>query len=277
MVEFLFTPEEAQTIASAIIGHFRRESYKVNVEAAVAEDLKFRPTLVAENKGKKILIEAQGTPNYTESLKELLRWANSTPRLHGQIYIATSVGVNIQGQLLKSIKSDGIGLLLVDDQGSVTVFREAQNPALVVTPDPTLSFGKCKKEVATEVQKFNDGERKAALQQMCEIVERETESLALKAARKGWLNFTQSSVRAMKWADHINILASSKNYSSGYSPLVSDNLRSELDVFRDTRNLVDHKARTKKEEREREMQFVERMMMGTRLIDILLKLQRRPK
>lgn len=187
MIEFLFTPEEAQTTASAVVGHYRRETYTVLVEAAVADDLRLRPTVTAESKGLRILVEAQGKPKYSEELKELVRWATANQRLYGQIYIATSINSEIGGNLLTSIHRDGIGLLLVDDQGNVIVSREARNPALTVWPDPTLKLGRCKSEVEEEVQRFNDGQRKAALQQICEIVERETDALARKAARKGWL------------------------------------------------------------------------------------------
>ena len=52
---------------------------------------------------------------------------------------------------------------------------------------------------------------------------------------------------------------------------------SELHVFRDTRNLVDHKVLNKRGEREREKQFGERMLMGARLIDEMLKVDRKIK
>lgn len=277
MIEFLLTPEEAQTTASAIVGHYRREKYKVSVESAVADDLRLRPTVTAESKGLRILVEAQGKPKYSEELKELVRWATANQRLYGQIYIATSINSEIGGKLLTSIQRDGIGLLLVDDQGNVIVSREARNPALTVWPDPTLKLGRCKSEVEEEVQRFNDGQRKAALQQICEIVERETDALARKAAKKGWLTHTEEAISKMKWANQLDILGSNKNYVAGYSSPLNNHLKSDLDSFRDARNLIDHKVRTKREERDRQIQFGERMMTGPRLIEGLLALQRKIK
>lgn len=280
MIEYLFTPEEAQTTASAIVGHYRREKYKVSVEAAVADDLRLRPTVTAEsvaaeNKGLRILVEAQGKPKYSEELKELLRWATANRKLYGQIYIATSINSEIGGTLLTSIQRDGIGLLLVDNQGNIIVSQEARNPALTVWPDPTLKLGRCKNEVEEEVERFNNGQRKAALQQICEIVERETDALARRAAKKGWLTHTEAAVSSMKWANQLDVLAANKNYVAGYSSPIDNSLKNDLDSFRDVRNLIDHKVRTKKAERNRQIQFGERMMTGPRLIEGLLVIQRK--
>ena len=45
---------------------------------------------------------------------------------------------------------------------------EAGNAALIVTPDPTLQYGHCKKAVGDAVGRFNRGERLAGLRDMCE-------------------------------------------------------------------------------------------------------------
>jgi hypothetical protein len=85
------------------------------------------------------------------------------------------------------MKRDGVGLLVVDASGVVVESQKARNPALVVTPEPTLRYGDCKQEVAEAIKKFNDVDRKDGLRDMCEIVERETEELALRAVKKNWL------------------------------------------------------------------------------------------
>jgi hypothetical protein len=175
------------------------------------------------------------------------------------------------------MKQDGVGLLVVGVAGDVATPHRARNPALVVTPDPSLKYGRCKPEVLAAVQKFNDVDRKDGLRDMCELVERETETLALLCVKKGLLRMDAKAVLAKDWSEQIDTLASINAYNAGHQPLVVNIFKADLHSFRGARNLVDHKVQGKRAEAKRQMQFAERMMQGPRLIAEILSLQRKVK
>lgn len=166
---------------------------------------------------------------------------------------------------------------MIDENGDVSESQNPRNPALVVTPDPTLRFGDCKDEIANAVKKFNNVNRKDGLRDMCEVVERETEELALRAVRKGWLTMNEAAIKGKDWSSQIDTLASKNAYTVGKNPIVSATFKNDLHSFRGARNLVDHKVRGKRDDANRQKQFAERMMQGPRLVAELVALQRRVK
>src|SRR5437016_5059398 len=113
---------------------------QVRIERAPWPDAPFRTTIVASKTGLSILVEAQGTLNYGRVLKDLVSWV-STRRHYAEVYIATPSDAVAQAGLLAEMKTDGVGLLVVDDNGSVSEQHRARNPALVITPEPTLKYG----------------------------------------------------------------------------------------------------------------------------------------
>jgi len=242
MIEFLLTPEEAQSAAIAVINHLRSKKYKVEIEVAVAEDVRFRPTISATNKDMRIIVEALGDPQYDQDLKDMVRWA-AVNRMNGEIYISTGPDVDFKPGFLAAIKKDGIGLLLVNEQGQVNYYHKAKNPALTIPFNSALSLGGCKSEVEADIHKFNEGERGPALHHICEIVERETDKLARKAARKQWLNVDEKTVTKMQFANQIDVLASNKSYKGNRVSPLSEALKNDLNSFRGVRNLINHKVR----------------------------------
>jgi hypothetical protein len=172
------------------------------------------------------------------------------------------------------MKMDGVGLLIVDGDGNVTEHHRARNPALVITPDPTLSLGPSKREVIAAVSKFNDVDRKDGLRDMCELVERLTEELGALASRKGVLKIPEAAFKQKDWASQINELARPEAYNSS-SPIIKSTLKDDMHSFRGARNLIDHKVRSLQEEKLRQKQFAERMMQGPRLVSDLLSLRRK--
>src|SRR5262249_27327525 len=146
----------------------------------------------------------------------------------------------VQTGMLHEMRRDGVGLLVVDDHSVVREVHRARNPALVITPEPTLRLGAHRKEVQGAVEKFNDVDRKDGLRDMCELVERLTGDVGVAACRKGWLKTPEAQFKAKDWNGQINELARPEVYHGARSPLLPVALKDDLHSFRGARNLVDH-------------------------------------
>lgn len=273
-VNFNFTADKAQPIALSVHKHYRRAKKNVVVEERI-EGAPYRPTLtVSGPNAATMYIDVHATAAVPRGLEDFARWCGAR-RDYAQVWLATSDQASIAGTVMTRLKEEGIGLILVSEEENLVYLLEARIPALMVTPEPNLAFGHKKGEVGELVERFNRGDRKASLQDMCELVEQQTDALARKAARKKVLNKAESDVAGMSWANQLDVLAALGAYTPGSTPLVTPTLKSDLDSFRGARNLIDHKVRTKKEKADREKQFTERMMTGPRLVAELLRLQRK--
>ncbi|HEU5239962.1 MAG TPA: hypothetical protein VFU37_22710 [Pyrinomonadaceae bacterium] len=275
-MRFEITPEEAQPLALAVIKHLGKTNMKIRIEEAAWEAAPYRTTIVAEKGGRKLLIEAQGELSYGRSQRDLAAWLAAN-RHYAEFYIAVSTDADSGVEALHAMKTDGVGLWIVNDQGAVTEHHRARNPALVVTPDPTLSFGPLKARVREALQKFNDMDRKDGLRDMCEIVEHLTEEVGVAACKKGRLKIPEEPFRDKDWASQINELARTEAYISPHTPIVNTRLKDDLHSFRGARNLFDHPAKSHTDNKKRQMQFAERMIQGPRLLAELLSLKRRIK
>ena len=275
-MRFEFTPDEGQPPAIAMVKYFRKRHVTIKIEKRVWEEAPCRTTLSGLQSGLQIVIEAQGTLNYAGTLKALATWL-AAHRYYAQFYIAIPSDATLQAGTLEEMRRDGVGLFLVDDDGTVRETHKARNPALVVNPEPILRFGKCKAEVEAAIKKFNETDRKDGLRDLCEVVERLTTEVGVAAARKGWLKTPEEQFKAKDWSGQINELARPEVYHGGRAPLLSPGLKDDLNSFRGARNLVDHPAHGRREDKKRQMQFAERMMQGARLVADLVTAKRRIK
>lgn len=273
-MQFNFTPEEAQPAAETVAHYLQKEGMSVSVEVPAWKDAPLRTTLVAKKAGLLTLVEVQGVLNYTRPIKGLAS-SMAAKRLNAELILAVPSDATLKAGTIEELQNDGVGLLVVDEDGDIKQSIKPKNPALVVYPDPNLRFGKCRQEVLQAVTKFNDVERKDGLRDMCELVERETSALAVLAVRRGLLARSEATVIAMDWASQINMLVSANAYNPGHKPIMDDKLKDDMHSFRGARNLIDHKARNKWEDKKRQTQFAERMMQGPRLIAELMSLQRK--
>lgn len=273
-MKFVFTSEEAQNPARAVGVFLAKKQMVVKVETAVSSDAPYRTTLLATKSGLSLLVEAQGTLSYEKPLKDLAAWLAAN-RVYAELYLATTSDGVLPLGLLADMDKDGIGLLIVHDNRSVVVDRKARNPALVVTPDPTLKFGDCRADVLSALTKFNNVDRKDGLRDMCEIVERETENIIIRASRKGWLTKDEEVVKQLDWSSQINLLSSTQAYRSGKTAIISSWFKDDLHSFRNARNLVDHNVTSKRDDARRQKQFQERMTQGPRLVAELVSLRRK--
>lgn len=273
-MKFNFTPDEAQLVAKAIARHLSKKGMKVKLEVAGWGDAPYRTTLLATQSGLRLLVEAQGALVYHKALSELSVWM-AAQRHYAELYLGTSADAPTNAGVLAELGRAGVGLFVVDDNGRVSISIKARNPALVVTPDPTLKLGPCSADVSGAIKKFNEVDRKDGLRDMCEIVERETEALAIRSARKGYLTMNEKDIESKDWSSQINALASINAYNVGYTPMVDDKFKTDLHSFRGARNLVDHPPKGKRDSAKRQMQFQERMMQGPRLVAELISLKRK--
>lgn len=265
-MDFLLTPEEARSTAEAVARYLNDEKFKkIQAEQSVDSAVSFRPTLSAKKGNRLIYVEAQHAPAYTAGVKELVHWV-SVHRVNCVVYVAVSTDASLPAGALAEMKRDGVGLIMVDDNGDVSIHLEARNPALVVTPDPDLKLGARASVIRQAVEKFNKVDRKGGLQWMCEIVEGETGHLIRKLAVKLWIDKTEAQVLTMNWATQINVSASPDRYINGKSPVVDEKFKADLHSFRGARNLIDHPVTTQAAEQKRQSQFAERMLMGPRLV-----------
>lgn len=273
-MDFRYTPEEAQSIALRLRPYLRRQRLSVEVEVPIASDAPFATTLLAAASGTVIAIECQHRPAYLAPLRELVGYL-AVNRLDAEVSIATASDAELTASTLTALRSDGVGLMVLQSDDSVEVVLEARNPSLMITVNRTLSLGRCKAEIETIERKFNAGDRKGQLREMCELVERETGTLARRAAAKGWITKSVAEVDAMDFATRIDVLGSARLYTGGRSPLLGGTLKGDLHSFRGARNLVDHPARNRRADLLRQREFPERVLMGARLVADLLPLQRR--
>lgn len=275
MADFEFTGVEAQPVALAVRAYLAADKYSVVFETPCHPEAGYRPVVLGTQSGHMVIVEAQHSPAYLDPFANFVNWFFAR-RLSGEIYVATHEERPISGAMLKAIKRDGVGLLLVDDDGRVTRQSEAKNPMLQVSLDQTLALGGERGNVAKLYQRFNDNDRKAALRDLCELFEKIVTVFALKAAKKGALKIPEAKIERLSLSNKIDALGSAdqSNRLDG-TAVLPDALKARLHSFRTARNLVDHPAITRRQEIKREQQFVPRMLEGPPLIADMLSLTRK--
>lgn len=273
-MDFLITPEEAQPCAERLLGWLRSKGGKLIVERAAWDDSPYRTTLYRKTDEELTLYEVQGQLSFHQRLQNFAQWL-AAQRHSAELFLVAEESSATTAQLFVELKRYGVGLLLLRDDGHFHCPIAARNPALQVTLDPSLRFGTTRSEVMACLDKFNHGYRKDALRDLCEMVERETEKILVKAAEKGWVLLTKSHIHSKDWSEQINTLGSGQIMTAGRKALIDSKLKDDLHSFRGARNLVDHKARSKHEEQRRQRQFAERILMGARLVSELTELRRR--
>jgi hypothetical protein len=275
-MDFDITPEEARTCAGHLVEHLKGSGGKLAIEKAAWEDAPYRTTVFLRSGEDRILYEVQGHLSFHERLANFAQWIHAQ-RKCAELNVVTYANSPTTAVQFNLLKKYGVGLLLLTDDDRFERSLAPRNPALQVTPDPNLKYGEVQSEVASCVTKFNDGGRKDGLRDLCELVERETEKVLLAASRKRWTTLSELVIKAKDWSDQINSLASKGIMAGGREALIDGKLKDDLHSFRGARNLVDHQARTKREDQRRQRQFPERMMMGARLVADLVSLRRRIK
>lgn len=277
-MKYIYTPEEAISIADTLLKFLQGRKFTVAIEQPLDEDAPCATTLIAKKGHLNILFEAQNEVSCNESLRDLALWLHNK-RICAELFLATHRNTTFSGQFFRQLDHSGIGLILVEHSGKVTIDRQPQNPALIVCPDPSLKFGPYTEKVNECIAKFNlphsflmpGNPRMDAARDMCEIVEGLTEELALTAVDKNILRLTERNVKSQDWSTQINTLASSKACVAGKTPVVDSRFKTDLQSFRGVRNLLDHRVTSKQKEVERQQQLAERMMMGPRLVATLVR------
>ncbi|GAH87112.1 unnamed protein product, partial [marine sediment metagenome] len=246
-MKYVYTPEEAISIARTLFDFLTKLKLNVKVDQPLNDQAPCSTTLIAKKGELNILIEAQYQVTCDEDMKDLALWLQNQ-RFYAELFLATHIDTNFSGTFLKKLDQTGIGLLIIDKDGTVKIEREPKNPALIVCPDPTLKYGKYKSSVSECLKKFNqpnsflapENPRKDALRDMCELVEELTEKVILAVVKKGFIKRDENDVPNMRWSDQINILAAQDVYIQNQTAFVSEELKTDLHSFRNGRNLIDH-------------------------------------
>lgn len=274
-MDFVITPQEVWKTARVIGGHLRDRKLTVLAEQPVDAEAPFTTTLLGRkaSDGLELLVEVQHHLRYTQGLIDLTHWLRSQRR-YCQLYLGTSHESALGAGVLSQLQRDGVGLMVVSEDEQIQTPIPAANPALLVSPDPTLRFGPAKSTIEALVNQFNAGSRKDSLRDLYEYVEEKTGSLARKVCRKGLVATPEAAISGMNWSSRIDLLGKPTLTVQG-RPLLSPDLKADLHSFRGGRNLLDHPARNARERARRERQFGERMMMGTRLVAELVAADRR--
>lgn len=237
-MNFADIPEEALLVAQAVVKHLERQKWRIKVLQSPWKEARYRPSLLAEKSGLCLLVETQGTLDYHKTLRDYAAWLSAN-RHYAQLYLATNAEAPTQVGILAAMRRDGVGLWAVDEERKVSESLAARNPALVVTPDPNLKCGECQTEMRAALAKFNEVNRKDGLRDMCELVERETEALALIGVRKGFLKMNEAAIRGMDWSQQIDTLASINAHNPGKDIIVTTPFKNDLHSFRGARNLIE--------------------------------------
>lgn len=267
-MKFDLTPEEAWAVAEAAATYYADSGHTISIEETPWEDAPYVTTLVARRRvttAPTILIEAQSELDYTGSVRELMIYIQSES-CHAEFYIAVGEDAVLHARTLSQLAREGVGLLLVDGDGRVNVHRHARNPALTVNPDPALRFGRRSQSIRDIFEKFNNGNRQDALRDMCELVEELTAQVGFTAIGRGVLTIREQDFEGKNWNDRINTLASNNVTRTGQDALFNHRMTTDLHAFRNARNLVDHPPRSLRNKYERERQFVDKLLLGSRMV-----------
>jgi len=279
-MRYIYTPEDARPIANTVAKFMQRKGFSISVEKPLNYDAPCSTTLIATKAGLNILLEARYQVSCEQYMKELSLWLHKH-LYYAELFISTHRSNSFSGEFLKDLDRTGIGLILVDDDSTLKIERHPSNPALTVNPSPHLKFGSYVSQVKACLDKFNQplsflaetDARKDALRDLCELVEGITEDIAIGAVKKGYLQRDEEHIKQGSWSDQINMLAAASAYKTGHTPFVSDELKTDLHAFRNGRNLVDHKVRSKQDDVRRQQKFPDRMIMGIRLVSDLVSLK----
>jgi hypothetical protein len=247
------------------------QGLKVKVEASVWDDAPYRTTIAAARNWSDApvqLYEVQGKFAYHASLKELCAWMWKTSA-YGELYVVVGEETEVALSAMTQLRKDGVGLLVRGGNGQFERHLKPRNPRLRINPDPELKVGKYKTRIQAAFEKFNNGDRKDALRDMCEIGEEVTHRVGVKAAGKLKLGATMNAVdfEEKDWNGQINLLAHPQGGGVG---VIDTKLKDDLHSLRGGRNLMDHQAKTKAEEDRRQRQYMDRMLMAPRLVAELL-------
>lgn len=264
---FELTTLEARETATRVRRSYLKRGFSVKAETAAWSDAPYRTTLLCERKGDRVLVECQGALDYHRALKGLQE-VLSRERRPAELYIAvqTSPEASISSVSLREMEKDGVGLLLVDQDGSVVTSSRACNWAFFATPEPTLKFGVLRKKVEECFQKYNRVNRLDGMRDLSNLVEGETRRLGELAQRRGAFGGKPIKLDKMDWSNLIDTLASKKAAAPSYGPVIDVTLKNDLHSFRGGRNLADHPVRNQEEARRLAIQFHDRMSLGARLI-----------
>ena len=168
-MKFQDTPRELQHLARQAAEELTRLRFRVFVERAFNNNAPLRTTLLGQKGKESVLIEVQRKPYFGSALRDLAIWLNGG-REFARLFLAISAESDIAGTVLRELKRYGVGLMMLDADGTVQNVQSAQTYALLVPPNPQVSLGSLTSKVCALCAQFNACDRKAALRDVFELV-----------------------------------------------------------------------------------------------------------
>ena len=82
-MKYIYTPEEALSIAQTLFDFLKSQSFTVSIDQALNDEAPCSTTLIAKKAELSILFEAQNQVNCAQYLKDLALWLNNLDNLLG--------------------------------------------------------------------------------------------------------------------------------------------------------------------------------------------------
>jgi hypothetical protein len=263
---------------------FHGQKFRVEEMKSVNPAKGIRSHLVCKKSYKTIAIDIREKCTVDRHIEEYIKDCH-TRRIPVEFYFAVpSILKNKEGieepnsitiTQREFMKELGIGLLILDekqkiikDLGTVSCDRRFALP-------PGTSLGTHKTKIADLIEKYNSGDCLDAVRDLCEEGEDATVMLAIKAAKKGKIVFTEVDIKAnlYDWETLINCLSAPSWGATPQIRIITDKkITNSLKSFKDKRNLSDHR-KTAIQLRDLEALYPEAMLEGIRLIRKLIQLR----
>lgn len=276
-MRFDYLTQELWPIAKAVIRHFKKRRYTVEIEAPLDASYGFRPTLIFRRKWETTVVEVRSSPSIDGPLNEFVQ-AALAQRAETTIFVALprerdGEEILLPVSFLESLRKAGVGLLLVES-GRIAEQEKPAKCSLRFSIPAGRSLSKHKEKVTEAIRKFNRGDPVDGLRDLTEIVENAVDDLARKAASRRLLVPTIAEVEEMTLENKINLLGAPQWRGQNQHRFFEEQLKDDLKSFKGARNLGHH-PRSKKKQLELETQLLERAQASIRLLrEILTRTER---
>jgi hypothetical protein len=274
-IEDILPPSLVQT-GKRIIKYYKSQKFSISIGEQVNENILYRPTIIAQKKTEKHIIEVRERCDLTGSFEKFLAQCHSE-RIDYKIFYGVPEKINGEDTLISHtqrelLEKNCIGLKIVkesdikDDLGTIQCNRK-------IVLEPRFKFGPYAKKIESIVKEYNKGNCLNALRDLSESVEECTMKIAKKAIKRGKIHIALADIeeKRLDWETVINILSTSDYKGVKQQKILDREISNSLKTFKNSRNLGDH-WKTKAEKLKIEEKYPISMMQGFDVLNDLLKI-----